>query len=79
MHFIIFVFIAVIFAAYVQAGTTVPPEALQSNLTSSTCGGNCPGGCSSCPCGTTTSYQDIAAWCSKYSWNQVILFETMVL
>ena len=51
MHFVIFVLIAVMFAAYVQAGTTVPSEILQSNLTSSTCGGNCPGGCSSCPCG----------------------------
>jgi hypothetical protein len=40
------------------------------NTSSSTCGGNCPGGCSSCPCGTSSSYQDIASWCSKYSWNQ---------
>eukprot|EP00128_Syssomonas_multiformis_P009133 Colp12_sorted_trinity150504_noHs@11832 len=69
MHFIIFVFIAVMFAACVQAGTTVP-AGLQGNLSSSNCGGNCPGGCSSCPCGTSTNYQDINSWCSKYSWNQ---------
>lgn len=35
------------------------------------CGGNCPSGkCPSCPCGTSKSMQDIASWCSKYSWNQ---------
>lgn len=73
MHFIIFVFIAVMFAACVQAGTTVP-AGLQGNLSSSNCGGNCPGGCSSCPCGTSTNYQDINSWCSKYSWNQVNIF-----
>jgi len=38
--------------------------------TTSTCGGNCPGGCSSCPCGSSTSYQDVASWCSKHTWNQ---------
>ena len=37
---------------------------------SSTCGGNCPGGCSECPCGSSSNHQDIATWCSKYSWNQ---------
>lgn len=38
---------------------------------SDSCGGNCPSGkCPSCPCGTTKSVQDIAAWCGKYSWNQ---------
>lgn len=37
---------------------------------SSSCGGNCPSGCSSCPCGTSVSYEDSVAWCSKYSWNQ---------
>ena len=40
------------------------------NASSSTCGGNCPGGCSSCPCGSSSNYQDISSWCSKYSWNQ---------
>jgi len=73
MHFIIFVFVAVMFAACVQAGTTVP-TGLMGNLSSSNCGGNCPGGCSSCPCGTSTNYQDINSWCSKYSWNQVNIF-----
>jgi hypothetical protein len=40
------------------------------NASSSTCGGNCPGGCTSCPCGSSSNYVDIASWCSKYSWNQ---------
>jgi hypothetical protein len=35
------------------------------------CGGNCPSGkCPTCYCGTSKSMQDIASWCSKYSWNQ---------
>lgn len=47
---------------------TLAPE---TNVTlGSTCGGNCPGGCASCPCGTSSNYQSISAWCSKYSWNQ---------
>ena len=37
----------------------------------STCGGNCPGGCDTCPCGTSKNQQDINTWCAKYSkWNQ---------
>jgi hypothetical protein len=49
---------------------------MKSNSTlSSNCGGNCPGGCSSCPCGTSTSYQDIASWCSRYGWNQVSAYK----
>ena len=34
--------------------------------------GNCPSNdCSGCPCGTTTAYQNIASWCSRFSgWNQ---------
>ena len=33
--------------------------------------GNCPGGCSGCPCGTTTAYVNVADWCSKFAgWNQ---------
>jgi hypothetical protein len=72
MTFIFFVLAAVMLAAYCQAGAVgVRPAALQSNLTSSNCGGNCPGGCSSCPCGTNTNYQDIASWCAQHSWNQV--------
>ena len=34
------------------------------------CGGNCPGGCDECFCGTSKSYVDISEWCSKYSWDQ---------
>jgi hypothetical protein len=38
---------------------------------SSTCGGNCPGGCDSCPCGTTAQPESASAWCSKFSgWDQ---------
>eukprot|EP01084_Bolivina_argentea_P172887 299447_1 len=35
-----------------------------------TCGGNCPGGCTSCPCGETKVDVSISTWCSKYTWNQ---------
>merc|ERR1712217_774796 len=36
-----------------------------------TCSGNCPGGCSSCPCGTTSNYVSSSTYCSKYSdWSQ---------
>eukprot|EP00286_Rhodomonas_abbreviata_P028551 CAMPEP_0181302132 /NCGR_PEP_ID=MMETSP1101-20121128/7802_1 /TAXON_ID=46948 /ORGANISM="Rhodomonas abbreviata, Strain Caron Lab Isolate" /LENGTH=125 /DNA_ID=CAMNT_0023407499 /DNA_START=67 /DNA_END=441 /DNA_ORIENTATION=+ len=54
------------------AGTVAvhPENLLQGNLTSSTCGGNCPGGCASCPCGSSSNYEDAAKWCAKYSWNQ---------
>ena len=42
-----------------------------SPLFADTCGGNCPSNdCSSCPCGTQSSPQDIASWCSQYSWDQ---------
>lgn len=35
------------------------------------CGGNCPSGrCPTCYCGTSKKMEDIASWCSKYSWNQ---------
>ena len=46
---------------------TLPIEAeAQSN-----CGGNCPGGCTSCPCGTSPSFQSISAWCAKFTgWSQ---------
>jgi len=41
------------------------------NSTSSTCGGNCPGGCNECPCGTSKNSQSISTWCAKYSgWDQ---------
>ena len=51
------------------AGTTNPH--VDFNVTSSTCGGNCPGGCGSCPCGSSTNYQSVSSWCSKYSgWKQ---------
>ena len=42
-----------------------------SSLSADTCGGNCPSNdCSSCPCGTQPSSQDISSWCSQYSWDQ---------
>ncbi len=34
-------------------------------------GNNCPGGCASCPCGTSSSSQSVSSWCSKYTgWKQ---------
>ena len=39
--------------------------------TTSNCGGNCPGGCDSCPCGTSTNYVSVSDWCAQHSWNQV--------
>lgn len=73
MNFIFFVLAAIMIAAFVPAyaGTAAVNPATVGAVTGSNCGGNCPGGCSSCPCGTSTSYQDIGTWCSKYSWNQV--------
>lgn len=62
--------VAAAFAAMVMAGTLVKPESGNSTIASSTCGGNCPGGCASCPCGSSSSYQSISSWCAKYSWNQ---------
>ena len=37
-----------------------------------TCGGNCPSGsCTTCHCGTSTNYVDIATQCSRYTgWSQ---------
>eukprot|EP00466_Bigelowiella_natans_P019386 jgi/Bigna1/68269/fgenesh1_pg.5_\ len=46
-------------------------SAINVNVTRDSCGGNCPGGCDSCPCGTSSSSQSISSWCSKYSgWSQ---------
>ena len=39
------------------------------NASSSTCGGNCPGGYT-LSMWLFSNYVDIASWCSKYSWNQ---------
>mmetsp|Transcript_44208 Transcript_44208/g.67758 ORF Transcript_44208/g.67758 Transcript_44208/m.67758 type:complete len:140 (+) Transcript_44208:52-471(+) len=37
----------------------------------STCGGNCPGGCNSCDCGSSPNDVSISQYCSKYSdWSQ---------
>ena len=42
-----------------------------STVASNNCGGNCPGGCASCPCGTTKNQQSSSSWCSKYNgWKQ---------
>jgi hypothetical protein len=56
-------------AVTVSAGT-YPRLGLNMTTMGDNCGGNCPGGCSSCPCGTSPWYQDIGAWCSKFGWNQ---------
>eukprot|EP01039_Chlorochromonas_danica_P001183 gene1183-1292_t len=69
MQFLIFALFCLAFASQVFAGTLPIP----SNITTSstTCSGNCPGGCASCPCGSSSNYQDVASWCAKYSgWNQ---------
>lgn len=65
LTFFAVVFIAVI--ALIQAGTL--PVRLNSTLAGS-CGGNCPGGCASCPCGSSSNYVTISSWCAKHSWNQ---------
>ena len=64
-------FAVLLMAVAVLCGAGTIGPGLGSNSTSSTCGGNCPGGCASCPCGTTKSAQSVSTWCSKYSWNQV--------
>mmetsp|Transcript_9236 Transcript_9236/g.20828 ORF Transcript_9236/g.20828 Transcript_9236/m.20828 type:complete len:155 (+) Transcript_9236:54-518(+) len=71
MNFVFLLFLALAAIASVMAGTTNGLEdQVATNVTSSTCGGNCPGGCASCPCGFTVSKQSASTWCSKYSWNQ---------
>jgi hypothetical protein len=30
-----------------------------------TCGGNCPNGCSDCPCGSTPAFVDSGHWCNQ--------------
>mmetsp|Transcript_18806 Transcript_18806/g.44050 ORF Transcript_18806/g.44050 Transcript_18806/m.44050 type:complete len:155 (+) Transcript_18806:30-494(+) len=55
--------------ALVQAGTK--DEYFGLNSTRTNCGGNCPGGCDSCPCGESKDYVNIAAACAKFSgWSQ---------
>ena len=39
-------------------------------VSSSNCGGDCPGGCSSCPCGESSKQESISSWCAKGSWNK---------
>lgn len=73
----LFIALFALLAAYAYAGTTMK-EGL--NSTASTCGGNCPGNdCPSCPCGTSKNSLDIASWCAKYSWNQVISLYLLIL
>eukprot|EP01006_Ploeotia_vitrea_P014773 TRINITY_DN40463_c0_g1_i1.p1 TRINITY_DN40463_c0_g1~~TRINITY_DN40463_c0_g1_i1.p1 ORF type:complete len:151 (+),score=1.99 TRINITY_DN40463_c0_g1_i1:39-491(+) len=66
MKFIICL-LSLLVAAY--AGTLNHLQNLNETVSSSTCGGNCPGGCSSCPCGSSSNSQSISSWCSKHSWN----------
>ena len=55
----------------VSVAVAVASEVNDFNATSSTCGGNCPGGCASCPCGSSSNSQSVSSWCSKYSgWKQ---------
>eukprot|EP01113_Clastostelium_recurvatum_P045921 TRINITY_DN796_c0_g1_i1.p1 TRINITY_DN796_c0_g1~~TRINITY_DN796_c0_g1_i1.p1 ORF type:complete len:152 (-),score=33.10 TRINITY_DN796_c0_g1_i1:198-608(-) len=45
--------------------------ALLSVALASTCGGNCPKDCPSCPCGNTVQKTDITQACQQYKgWNQ---------
>jgi len=44
------------------AGTYPIAGPMNSTLESTTCGGNCPGGCDSCPCGSSSSYQSASSW-----------------
>jgi hypothetical protein len=70
MNFILVVLVA-FFATYAYAGT-IMKEGLNNTMTTSNCGGNCPGNdCPSCPCGTSKHSLNIEEWCAKYSWNQV--------
>jgi len=70
--FLISVFLVVAMTSAAMAGTInrfIPSSDL--NVTSSSCGGNCYGGCDSCPCGSSKSQQSVSSWCGKYSgWNQ---------
>lgn len=74
MIFTLFIILAVLaFASAGTINTSLGNATATDGLTtaSSTCGGNCPGGCASCVCGTSASTQSISSWCAKYSgWNQ---------
>jgi hypothetical protein len=71
MNFLIIALFAVL-ATFAAAGT-LQRDGLNETLAGN-CGGNCPGNdCSSCPCGSSSNYVDIASWCSKHTWNQVKL------
>ncbi len=67
------VLIAASSIAIASAGTKpLHPRNASASLPQETCGGNCPSNdCNSCPCGTATAYENIAAMCSLYSdWSQ---------
>jgi hypothetical protein len=72
MNFVLFTAVLALFVACVSAGTR---SGFNTTAGGSNCNGNCPGwDCPSCPCGESASYQDIGAWCARYSWNQVSKF-----
>lgn len=76
MNFLLIAVLAFL-ATYAYAGTIMKGNL--NETTTSNCGGNCPGGnCPSCPCGSSPSYVNIDDWCSKYSWNKVMLFLILV-
>ena len=42
---------------------------LLTYVVASNCGGNCPGGCDSCPCGDSPDHASGASWCGGASWS----------
>jgi hypothetical protein len=71
MHFVLVLVALCLLTIYSPVlGGTASIRAEGNATLAGTCGGNCPGGCSSCPCGSTANYQSVTTWCSKYSWNQ---------
>jgi len=53
-------------------GRAMHPNTTDIGKPFDSCGGNCPSSdCSTCPCGTSSNYVDIASICSQYSaWDQ---------
>ena len=64
-------FSALIWRRSSPSSATTPQPAAASG--SDACGGNCPNGCSSCPCGSSPVFVDIDHWCNQGSlgsgWN----------
>jgi hypothetical protein len=49
---------------FLNAETSSPPVVAAAAASDDTCGGNCPNGCASCPCGSSIMPVDAGHWCN---------------